>query len=214
MRQQVKLVWLGLAASLGLLLLPSVAAAQTVTDTITWTAPTDTALFPITGYRLETSRQPAGPWTLLVVTPPTQLMVVRDRLQGQECYRAFRLTGLINTPESPPSNVYCVTRLSATVLPPAELGVSSLTPLGLVSGTSTGTRAVYSRTATGSRGSRFGTLTVGPTTQTAEPFTRVRCSVTDTFVFGGIRYSRITDTRVAPELTTGYVSGCVNYGPQ
>jgi hypothetical protein len=90
--------------------------------------------------------------------------------------------------------------------PPAELA--------LFTGSSTGTRPVYAKTAAGARGTKIGDLVVGPSTQTSPPTDRVKCSMADSLLSGSTRYYRVIDPRASAALRAGYASGCVSYGRQ
>jgi hypothetical protein len=83
------------------------------------------------------------------------------------------------------------------------------TALSLVTGSSTGTRVVYSKSSTGSRGQKLGDLNVGPDTIT--DYARMECSTADVFTYGGVRYAKVTDER-AGTLKGAFVSGCAYVG--
>lgn len=164
------------------------------------------------GYRIERAAQEAGPWAPWATVAADATSATGKAPAGRSC---LRVSTLAPAGESAPSAAACVERLApgAAPLPPSGVGASA-TDFALVSGSASGTRAVYARTSAGSRGSKIGDLAVGPSAQSTPAFARVRCSPTDVFVSGNVRYARVIDPRAPEALRAGYVSGCVNYGRQ
>lgn len=76
-------------------------------------------------------------------------------------------------------------------------------PGAQIAGSSSGTRAVYAKTATSRRGAKLGDLTVGTPSKPIGYF----CDPTDTIRSGLTTYARITDPAVAESLR-GYTTGC------
>lgn len=72
-----------------------------------------------------------------------------------------------------------------------------------VAGTSSGIRAVYAKSRTGTRGVKLGDLTVG---NVAAPV-GYACDPDDVIVSGSTQYFKITDPAVVESLR-GYVTGC------
>lgn len=183
---------------------------------VTWqhaTQNTDgSALTDRTGYRVERATEEAGPWTSWATTPASATSATGKAPAGRSCVRVVTLAG---SGESAPSAAQCVEKPApgGAPRPPTDVGVS-MTELALVTGTATGLRAVFARTSSGSRGSKIGDLTVGPVAQTVPPVNRVKCSPSDAFAVGSLRYSRVIDPRVPAPLQAGYVTGCVSYGLQ
>ena len=170
------------------------------------------ALTDRAGYRIERAAEEAGPWTTAATVGKDINSSTLKVPYGKNCIRVVTLS---LTAESAPSAPACATKAPPSVAPrpPGNVGVQYV-ELALVTGSTTGQRAVFARTSTGSRGSKLGDLLVGPVAQTTPPFDRVKCSPTDAFQFGQARYSRVIDVRAPANLRNGYVSGCVNYGMQ
>ena len=165
-----------------------------------------------TGYRVERAGAEAGPWAIWSTTAADATSATGRAPPGRSC---LRVTTLAVSAESRPSAPTCVEKLApgAAPRPPGDVSASG-TELALVSGSASGTRAVFARTSSGSRGATIGDLAVGPTSQSSPPFDRVKCSPGDSFVVGATRYSRVVDPRAPEPLRAGYVSGCVSYGRQ
>lgn len=179
---------------------PSPPITTLVDWSLTWTAViTDTEGRSISGvtYRLETSPASSGPWTS-AWTGSTTTATVKA---GDPQY--FRVFAILSNVESLPSNVVFGSKpLGAPPDAPVVVGGQKRV-LALVSGASTGMRAVYSRTSTGSRGPKIGDLSVGPTNG---DFARIECDVADSFTYGGNRYARVKTP------IDGWVSGCYSVG--
>lgn len=170
------------------------------------------ALTDRAGYRVERAGQEAGPWTTLATVGKDVTTTTQKAPAGRSCVRVVTLAG---SGESLPSAAVCVEKPESgpAPVPPADVSVS-MRELALVSGASTGTRAVYGRTSQGSRGPRLGDLKVGPIAQLRPPVDRVKCDANDIITAGSLRYARVIDPRVAEPLRGGYVTGCVSYGLQ
>jgi hypothetical protein len=170
---------------------------------LSWIPPTKNAdgsvLSDLKGFRVEATPDVAGPWSNvwsgLTITSGATVTAPGE----SACFRVFAISA---SAESDPSQVSC-SRVDPT-RPNAPIVVGD-TPkaLSLVSGTSSGTRAVYLRTAKGSRGTKVGDLKVGPVNG---DFERIECDPADNFTYGTTRYSRVT----LP--LDGYVSGCYGVG--
>jgi hypothetical protein len=155
---------------------------------------------PLTGaltYRLEAAPSPAGPWASVWSGSVTAASV--QYAAGTACWRVFANFGA----ESDPSSSVCASK--APSAPPSAPIVVGGGPraLALVSGSSTGSRAVYLKSAKGSRGTKVGDLKVGPVNG---DFERIECDPADSYVYGGNRYARVK----AP--LDGYVPGCYSVG--
>lgn len=162
------------------------------------------------GYLIESATD-STTWVEVARAPATAARALVELPAGT---RQFRLRTLSLSGESLASTPIEATRPRGTVpLPPTDAGVAGA-ELSLVSGASTGLRAVYAPTSTRSRGAKIGDLSVGPTTQTVPPFNRVRCDLTDSFRYGNALYARVIDPRVQSQYRAGYVTGCVSYGVQ
>lgn len=164
------------------------------------------------GYRVERASAEGGPWATWATVAADQTVATGKVPYGRSC---VRVTTLGASGESAPTPALCVDKPAPSVVPQPPSGVgATFVELALVSGTASGTRAVFARTSTGSRGSKIGDLTVGPVAQTVPPVNRVKCSPSDAFAVGSLRYSRVVDPRVPASLQAGYVTGCVSYGLQ
>lgn len=183
---------------------------------VSWThATANTDGSPLTdriGYRVERASVEAGPWASWATTTADATTASGTVPTGRSCIRVATLTP---TAQSDPTAPLCVSKdaPSAAPLPPG--GVSeSLAEAAYVTGATGDMRAVYARTSAASRGAKIGDLRVGPVTQTEPPFNRMKCDARDSFTYGAIRYSRVTDSRAPVALRAGYVSGCVSVGLQ
>jgi hypothetical protein len=170
---------------------------------LSWIPPTQnedgSPLTDLKGFRVEAAPAAAGPWSNVwsgfTVTDRAQVTAPGE----SSCFRVFAGSA---SSESDPSQVSC-SRVDPT-RPNAPVVVGDTQKaLALVAGTSSGTRAVYSRTAKGSRGTKVGDLKVGPVNG---DFERIECDPADSYLYGGNRYARVT----AP--LDGYVSGCYSVG--
>lgn len=159
-------------------------------------------------YRVETSALPAGPWNAAWNGSALSASIPRPSVTA-----CTRVSAVYESVWSLPSDVTCVgaETLPPSVPPNAPVIVGD-TPkaLALVSGSATSTRAVYTKSASGSRGTKLGDLNVGPAT--IVDYARVRCDVGDVFTYGTTRYGRVTDARAPEALRAGYVAGCVLVG--
>lgn len=180
---------------------------QLVDWTVSWFGvTTDTAGNPLSGvtYRLESSPVLSGPWSSIWQGSTTSTVV------GQQpesvCFRVFALS---SQAESEPGDAKCFAKVSSPPSVPPPAG-DPRKALSLVAGASSGTRAVYARSATGSRGAKLGDLAVGP--GGIADYQRVECSTEDAFTYGGTRYARVTDPAAPEALRAGYVSGCASVG--
>jgi hypothetical protein len=151
---------------------------------------------PVT-YRAEVAPSASGPWTS--VWSGSETAVEIPYAAGTWCWRVFAISG----DESDPSSVVCESK--APSAPPSAPVVVGGGPraLALVSGSSTGLRAVYLKSAKGSRGTKVGDLKAGPVNG---DFERIECDPADSFLYGTTRYSRVTTP------LDGYVSGCYGVG--
>jgi hypothetical protein len=170
---------------------------------LSWIPPTQnedgSTLTDLTGFRVEAAPDAAGVWSN-VWSGSTVTSGATVTAPGESaCFRVFATSA---SAESDPSQVSC-SRVDPT-RPNAPIVVGD-TPraLSLVAGTSSGTRAVYLRSAKGSRGTKVGDLRVGPVNG---DFERIECNPADGYLYGTTRYSRVT----VP--LDGYVSGCYGVG--
>jgi hypothetical protein len=176
---------------------------------LSWIPPTQnedgSTLTDLTGFRVEAAPDAAGVWSN-VWSGSTVTSEATVTAPGESaCFRVFATSA---SAESDPSQVSC-SRVDPT-RPNAPIVVGD-TPraLSLVAGTSSGTRAVYLRSAKGSRGTKVGDLRVGPVNG---DFERIECDPADSFTYSNARYSKVTDVK-APEALRGvYVSGCYSVG--
>ena len=165
---------------------------------ITWTPPiTLEDGSPITDplmYRIESAPAASGPWSE-AWTGPQWTATLRAPSPG-----CFRVIALLARTESRPAEAPCVTT-PAGVPPnvPVIVGVQKR-DLWLVNGAQTGLRALYSRTATLSRGVKVGDVNVGPVNG---DFARLECDGKDSFLYGGNRYSHLKTA-----TSDGYTTGC------
>jgi hypothetical protein len=170
---------------------------------LSWIPPTKnedgSALLDLKGFRVEAAPVADGPWTN-VWSGSTVTSGATVTAPGESsCFRVF--AGSVSA-ESDPSQVSCARVDPARPNAPVVVGDTPKV-LSLVSGASSGTRAVYSRTAKGSRGAKVGDLKVGPVNG---DFERIECDPADSFQYGTTRYSRVTTP------LDGYVSGCYGVG--
>lgn len=177
---------------------------------VTWTTPTKnddgSTLTDLQGYRIQRAPASSGPWATEVSVGLINSATILAPA-GAWC---FRVIALASSAESGPSASACASKSATGSVPePPVIVGSQPRAFALVSGATTGLRAVYERTATGSRGAKIGDLVVGPG---SGDFQRVECSTADAFTFGGVRYGRVTDAAAPSNLRTGYVSGCYDVG--
>jgi hypothetical protein len=171
-----------------------------------WIPPTQnengTSLTDLAGYWLEIENY--GSWTRFYEIKSaglTDVVVAVPSTASSLRLYAYRQGGIGGLASSP---VVFDTRPNAPVIVGDQASA-----LSLVSGSSTGLRAVYSKAVTGSRGPKLGDLNVGPDTIT--DYARMECDTGDVFVHSGIRYAKVIDER-AGALRGFYVSGCAYTG--
>jgi hypothetical protein len=151
---------------------------------------------PVT-YRVETAGSLSGPWANVWNGSVTAVEIQHPGASA--CWRVFAISGN----ESDPSSIVCASK--APSAPPSAPIIVGGGPraIALVAGASSGLRAVYSKSAKGSRGTKLGDLSVGPVNG---DFARIECDPADSFLYGTTRYSRV---KVPLD---GYVSGCYGVG--